>query len=191
MLVLAIVGAGGIFTGSNPSYSHGELAHHCRTAEVKFVISEPEILDSMLLAAKEVGIPQQRIWVFDVHGQKLPSDMKSWNELLKCGEADWIRFDDLKTAQETTAARLFSSGTTGLPKAVTITHYNLVAQHELAYEASSRKYSVGKFQYKSPSRPVILIIHYPENRYLVLLQFQYSTQPQRHTPILESSKPGM
>lgn len=58
------------------------------------------------------------------------------------GEEDWVRFNDLKTAEETTAARLFSSGTTGLPKACKISHYNLIAQHELVFEVHPRPYRV-------------------------------------------------
>lgn len=69
---------------------------------------------------------------------------------MKFGEEDWVRFDDLKTAQTTTAARLFSSGTTGLPKAVAITHYNLIAQHELVLGANPRPYPV-RFTLPDPS----------------------------------------
>lgn len=68
--------------------------------------------------------------------------MLSWKSLFDLGEEDWVRFNNLDTAQQTTAARLFSSGTTGLPKAVTITHYNLIAQHELVYGVNPRPYSV-------------------------------------------------
>lgn len=68
--------------------------------------------------------------------------MRSWKQLLEFGEEDWVRFNNLKTAQETTAARLFSSGTTGLPKAVTITHYNLIGQHELTLGINPRPYEV-------------------------------------------------
>jgi Long-chain acyl-CoA synthetases (AMP-forming) len=39
---------------------------------------------------------------------------------------------------------MFSSGTTGLPKAAIITHYNFIAQHTLTYEISEPKpYEVG------------------------------------------------
>lgn len=68
--------------------------------------------------------------------------MRSWKELLNNGEEDWVRFDDLNTVRQTTAARLFSSGTTGLPKAVIITHYNLIAQHEIVLSVNSRPYPV-------------------------------------------------
>ncbi|KAJ5678551.1 uncharacterized protein N7477_004184 [Penicillium maclennaniae] len=144
ILVLAIIGAGGVFTGSNPAYTRNELAHHINVSESKFLISEPEILPSLLEAAQQTGIPKERVWIFDCLGQSLPSGMKSWKELLKFGEDDWIRFDDLEIAQKTAAARLFSSGTTGLPKAVTITHLNLIAQHELVLGANPRPYPISR-----------------------------------------------
>ncbi|KAJ5787876.1 AMP-dependent synthetase/ligase [Penicillium paradoxum] len=142
ILVLAIIGAGGIFTGSNPSYTPHELAHHIKASQSKFAFSEPEILDSLLKAAGEAGVPEQNIWIFDNIGQSIPNGMRSWRELLKVGEEDWVRFNSLKTAQDTTAMRLFSSGTTGLPKAVNITHHNLIAQHELVHGMVTRPYSI-------------------------------------------------
>jgi acyl-CoA synthetase (AMP-forming)/AMP-acid ligase II len=142
MLVMGIVGAGGVFAGTNPSYTSMELTHHIKTAKAKFLISEPEILQPLLAAAKETNIPQQNIWIFDVFGQALPPGMRSWKELLRYGEHDWVQFDHLKTAKLTTAARLYSSGTTGLPKATIITHYNLVAQQELVCEVHPKPYNV-------------------------------------------------
>jgi acyl-CoA synthetase (AMP-forming)/AMP-acid ligase II len=139
---LAIIGAGGIFTGSNPSYTSHELAHHIKASQSKFIFSEPEILNSLLHAARQADIPRENIWIFDNLNQPIPNGMLSWKSLFDLGEEDWVRFNNLDTAQQTTAARLFSSGTTGLPKAVTITHYNLIAQHELVYGVNPRPYSV-------------------------------------------------
>lgn len=134
--------AGGIFTGTNPMYTHFELSHHIKTAKAKFFISELESLPPLLSASRENNIPVQQIWIFDTRGQKMTAGLQSWMELLSHGEEDWIRFNDLKHSQETTAARLFSSGTTGLPKATIISHYNFVAQHELVYEINPRPYRV-------------------------------------------------
>ncbi|KAJ5526555.1 hypothetical protein N7513_010714 [Penicillium frequentans] len=144
ILVLAIIGAGGVYTGSNPSYTPNELAHHVRAAECKFLISESEILDNLLSAAKLVGISSENVWIFDNVAQTVPPGRKSWKALMEHGEEDWVRFNDLKTAEATTAARLFSSGTTGLPKAVMITHYNLIAQHELAVDLHPRPYPLSR-----------------------------------------------
>lgn len=91
---------------------------------------------------KETGIPESNLLVFDVQSQTVPAGLKSWKGLFSAGEEDWVRFDDLKTCEETAAARLFSSGTTGLPKATTLTHRNFIAQHELVFEIEKRPYQV-------------------------------------------------
>ncbi|KAH6671219.1 4-coumarate-CoA ligase-like protein [Halenospora varia] len=137
---LAIIAAGGVFTGTNPSYTPFELVYHMKTAQSTFLITEPEpeMLNNALSAAKECSIPNSKIWIFNTHEQKVPEGFKSWKSLLQCGEKGWERFDDEKLCKGTTAARLFSSGTTGLPKAAVLSHYNLIAQHTLVW-ANSRK----------------------------------------------------
>ncbi|QKX61466.1 uncharacterized protein TRUGW13939_08614 [Talaromyces rugulosus] len=144
MLVLAIIGVGGVFTGTNPSYTAAELSHHMKTSQSKFLISEPEILAPVLIAAKENGITDSNIWIFDTQGQKLPEGRRSWKDLFNHGEEDWVRFDDRNVSQKVHAARLFSSGTTGLPKAVTITHLNLIAQHEMTHGAHAPPYDISR-----------------------------------------------
>ncbi|GIJ99670.1 hypothetical protein Aspvir_003671 [Aspergillus viridinutans] len=144
VLVLAIIGAGGVYTGTNPSYTTMELAHHFKASDTKFVISEPEILAPVLAALKERGIPEGNVLIFDVLGQEIPAGGRSWKDLFNHGEEDWVAFDDLQRAKETAAARLFSSGTTGLPKAVTITHHNFIAEHELCNEVHPRPYQVSR-----------------------------------------------
>lgn len=134
--MLAIIGAGGVFAGTNPAYTRHELRHHIRVTKAQFLISEPEILSALVEAAEGQSIPRENIRIFHPHSsQKCPSGFLSWTELFEHGERDWVRFDDLETCRTTQAARLTSSGTTGLPKATMTTHYNLIAQHEICYGA--------------------------------------------------------
>ena len=117
ILFLAITGAGGVFAGSNPAYTSLDLRHHVTITKAKFLISEPELLDPLLQAAKHTGIPNSNVRIFNPQP----------------GEEELIRFDDLSTATKTPAAYFTSSGTTGLPKATINSHRNLIAQHELCY----------------------------------------------------------
>lgn len=151
MVFLGIVGAGGVFTGTNPSYTSFELEDAIKTARIEFLVVQPELLNNALVAAETCGIPQSRILVFDTSEQTVPEGLQSWRSLLETGEEDWVRFDDKGTSEITDAARLFSSGTTGKPKGICMSHYNLVAQHTLVMEHKPRPYEVSLLT--KPGRP--------------------------------------
>ncbi|KAH7399658.1 4-coumarate-CoA ligase-like protein [Pyrenochaeta sp. MPI-SDFR-AT-0127] len=155
MAFVGILSFGGIFAGVNPSHTPYELTHAFKTAEVKALIVEQELLPNALKAAVQANIPLSNIFVFDHHtsiavpwfdreswsvGQE--HRLKSWRFLMNQGEDDWERWDDEERSKETTAARLFSSGTTGMPKAVEMTHYNFIAQHTMVLEYKPRDYEV-------------------------------------------------
>ncbi|ORY17341.1 hypothetical protein BCR34DRAFT_622014 [Clohesyomyces aquaticus] len=116
MVFLGGVGAGGVFSGTNPAYRVHEIRHHIRTAHVKFFIVEPELLDVVLEGATGEGIPRDNIFVFNVRGQRVPAGFRSWEWLTQQGEEDWIRITDVEELKNTDVARLSTSGTTGLPK---------------------------------------------------------------------------
>ncbi|KAH6999213.1 putative AMP-binding enzyme [Ilyonectria sp. MPI-CAGE-AT-0026] len=143
-ICLAIIGAGGTFVGTNPSYTERELTNALDMAEVKFVLSEPEISGSMEKAMTNIGLDVgQKLFLLDHRSDQLSQPRaRSWNVLLQnCGQ-DWIRFDDLKRQTNTVAGFFFSSGTTGSPKCAMVTHRNLVAQHQLFWEPNPRDYKI-------------------------------------------------
>ncbi|KAG9201606.1 hypothetical protein G6514_005613 [Epicoccum nigrum] len=160
MAFLGILSFGGIFAGVNPSHTTYELAQAFQTAEIKALIVEPELLMNALKAADQAGIPRSNIFVFDHHtsvtqhwsdtevwgeglgGEERWGGLKSWRYLMGHGESDWVTWDDEARSKSTTAARLFSSGTTGLPKAVEMTHHNFIAQHTMVLEHKPRDYEV-------------------------------------------------
>ncbi|RAH65410.1 acyl--CoA ligase [Aspergillus aculeatinus CBS 121060] len=144
MLVLAIVGIGGIFTGSNPAYTPLELKHHLQTAQVRFIITESELYGPIRTAAHDLNIFLSHVRIFNTREETIPEGTVSWTDLFEHGEKDWARIHDGSIAAQTTAVRLFSSGTTGLPKATEITHTNLIAQHELVFELHHRPYWVSR-----------------------------------------------
>ncbi|KAF2404608.1 4-coumarate-CoA ligase-like protein, partial [Trichodelitschia bisporula] len=149
MAFLGIIAAGGIFAGTNPAYTTYELTHAIRTAAIRFFIVDPALLPNVLAACTETGLPHSHIIVFDpphpsAHPAPVPisSNLPTWSSLLNHGEADWHRFDAKILSESIPVARLFSSGTTGLPKALDLTHANFVAQHTLVMEYRPRPYEV-------------------------------------------------
>lgn len=131
MLALAIIGTGGVMAGCNPGYTPFELTHHIKITSATWIITEPEILPTVLSAAKATSIPTSQIIIFHpLPSQTCPPGYTSWLSLLNQGTAAWTRFSSYQTSKTTTAARFTSSGTSGLPKATINTHLNLIAQHE-------------------------------------------------------------
>ncbi|KAL6404447.1 strong similarity to 4-coumarate-CoA ligase 4CL [Ilyonectria robusta] len=113
-------------------------------AEVKFVLSEPEIVGSMEKAMTKIGLDVgQKLFLLDHRSDQVSRPRsRSWKVLLQnCGQ-DWIRFDDVKRQATTVAGFFFSSGTTGSPKCAMVTHRNLVAQHQLFWEPNPRDYKI-------------------------------------------------
>ncbi|KAK3110826.1 hypothetical protein LTR53_014491 [Teratosphaeriaceae sp. CCFEE 6253] len=140
LVFLAVVAAGGVWAGTNPAYTSHELTHALKIAKVNFVLTAPELLGPMKNAMDTVGAANANLIIFNPNGEAAPAGHKQWADLLTHGEHDWTSFDNLHTARTTEAARLFSSGTTGLPKAASYSHYGFIAQHTLVYEATPRPY---------------------------------------------------
>jgi acyl-CoA synthetase (AMP-forming)/AMP-acid ligase II len=144
ILVLGIIGCGGVFTGTNPSYTAHELKHTIQASNARIVIAEPDLLNTITAAAKDSNLSTSRILALDISNQFYPQDLQSWRTLLDHGEQDWLSFDDEFISKNTTAMLLFSSGTTGLPKPAMLSHYNLVAQHTLVFEHKPRPYDLSR-----------------------------------------------
>lgn len=147
MAFLGVVAAGGVFAGTNPAYTPYEIAHAIRTAKITHFISEPGLVSNVLAAAEQTGLATEHIFLFNISGEPVPAELaaqglRSWDWLQQHGAEDWLRFDDEQTSRRTMAARLFSSGTTGMPKALDMSHYNFVAQHTLVMEHRPRPYEV-------------------------------------------------
>jgi acyl-coenzyme A synthetase/AMP-(fatty) acid ligase len=131
-LIYACIATGAIYCGGSVRYSPAEAATRARAADAKHFVVEPAFLPQALEAVKSLDLDISRIIVFDTttNEKVFKSDLGSfatWKALLEHGSEDWERFDDADTAKNTIGMRFFTSGTSGLPKAVQVSHYSLVA----------------------------------------------------------------
>jgi acyl-CoA synthetase (AMP-forming)/AMP-acid ligase II len=138
-LFLGIIGSGGCFTGANPGYTAHELAHHLKITRAKYLLTSLKTLDAAIAAANTCGIPQSRIFVLNFHDEEIPKGQQSWSQLLVCGEQEWERVDD---PDNTPAAYVSTSGTSGLPKAAIIPHSYLVSQAEFQVKTAAVRYKL-------------------------------------------------
>ncbi len=117
VLFYAVNMLGGIVTTINPLYTADELAHQLEDAGAKYLITIPPFIDKAAEAARRAGI--RELFVFGEAEGATP-----FAELLQSGnEPPEVAIDPA----EDLAVLPYSSGTTGLPKGVMLTHRNLVA----------------------------------------------------------------
>jgi 4-coumarate--CoA ligase len=129
MAYLAAAGSKRIFTGANPVYTVEELAHQMKTVEAGVVFIHPTLLEKGLAAAKKAGIPCERIFQFADTECEISLNIQDWRDMAASeGDAQLWKWDPLgESSVNQIAAINFSSGTTGLPKGVCVTHFNLVS----------------------------------------------------------------
>jgi acyl-CoA synthetase (AMP-forming)/AMP-acid ligase II len=109
--------AGGTVTTINPLYTAEEATRQLQDAEAQYLLTVPPFLEKARAAADEAGIDE--VFVFGEAEGATP-----FKALLAGGHAP----PDVSIAPgEDLAALPYSSGTTGLPKGVMLTHRNLVA----------------------------------------------------------------
>ena len=110
--------AGGIPTLLNPSYREREVRYQLENSGAVFLITDAPLLENVNLA----GLPALRR-VFTTRHQR--AGCEDFTSLLRPTSAEFP--EPRQSSQETIGALPYSSGTTGLPKGVMLSHYNLVA----------------------------------------------------------------
>jgi acyl-CoA synthetase (AMP-forming)/AMP-acid ligase II len=110
--------AGGIPTLLNPTYREREVRYQLENAGAAFLVTDGAVLCDINLA----GLPKLRRVYTTRQGS---AGTESFSELLHTTNV--APPEPSHTSDETLAALPYSSGTTGLPKGVMLTHYNLVA----------------------------------------------------------------
>ena len=122
---------GAKISGASPAYNVEEMTFALKTADAKLLMTTPGSMGIASASAKAAGIPQSNIFLLEgeLPGYTTVQDLirmgKSYGE---SGQTTAFKIPPGKKNKDVCGFLSFSSGTTGLPKAVMISHQNVIAQ---------------------------------------------------------------
>ncbi|KAL9945749.1 hypothetical protein ACHAQF_006395 [Verticillium nonalfalfae] len=129
-LTHAVHRLGGAVTPASAAYSAPELEHQLRSSGAQALFTCEPLLETALKAAKGAGIPNERIFILATPGSTARLPFATLDELIEEGKklpaVEPLRWAKGQGARQV-AYLCYSSGTSGLPKAVMISHLNVIA----------------------------------------------------------------
>ncbi|GAN08179.1 4-coumarate-CoA ligase [Mucor ambiguus] len=127
-IFLSVLASGGYVCPTNPAFNVQEMEKLLIMSKARYFIAHSSNLDTALKAARLVGIPASNVWCIDDDPKKRA---KHWKEIVVdlSEEADPIKYTAAE-CRNALAYLCFSSGTTGPPKGVKISHHNFIANAE-------------------------------------------------------------
>ncbi|XP_041981240.1 4-coumarate--CoA ligase 1-like [Aricia agestis] len=155
IVTLGVLQAGGVASTINPIYTAHEVQRQLIMSEAKLIITLPQITNVINEALKlaKLDLP-----VIAVKGNDtLPEDVANFFELIE--DTDTSCLKDVRRTNTDVCFLPYSSGTTGLPKGVELTHQSLLANCEQMNEPMIKVHNETTASYQDSILAVLPFFH--------------------------------
>jgi acyl-CoA synthetase (AMP-forming)/AMP-acid ligase II len=130
-LFYGIIAAEGIYSAASTLLSAEELAGQIRDGSGKQLVCSEDVREVAVEAAKHAGLSEKNVLILRTSPQislEAVDGLAKWSYVPGQQELSWRTLTDPDELRKTIIGLVYSSGTTGRPKGVRISHANMVSE---------------------------------------------------------------
>ncbi|TVY81947.1 putative acyl-coenzyme A synthetase, partial [Lachnellula suecica] len=153
ILFYGVIAAGGVYSAASASFSTSELSRQIKQGSSNLIFCSEDAKDVAIQSAKECGVPLNRVIVISSSPEWSMRAVEGRGSCLPSkGRLDWARITDPKELENSLICLLYSSGTTGVPKGVELSHTNIVSEcfilSQISRESIAKRIERGEPQFE-------------------------------------------
>ncbi len=155
-----IIAAGGVYSAASPSSTVTDLTRQISVGKSRLIVCGSEHREVATQAAKQCNLPPTQVLVLESSPSWSLRSLDSKVNVISDQKLKWKAITDPAALKKSLIVILWSSGTTGLPKGVMLSHENLVQELYLI-TLPGREWAAKQIEAGKELKPYRTVAHLP------------------------------